>query len=345
MSQNLFMLDSGAFSVWNKGAEVDLDEYIRFCLKYDQCSYFVALDKIPGRPNNPRSLTPEAIQHACQVSWDNYQKMLTSLPIEKVIPVFHMGDSWDWLERYLDFGTPYIGISPANDKTTEQKMAWLREVIPRIFSSDGKPLIKTHGFAVTSFRLMKAMQWFSVDSASWLKQATYGTVYVPFPRQRHEYRYDVSPQLINVSPRSPSNNDFGAHWTNLTPLVKQRVSDYFESINVKIGEFEIVDVDEGYKRDSSIEIWYTKKRTQVVRTVEDGVSTCFKRRMRVNALFLKRANEVLPVDNIFFAAGETVSDDRIERNLQRRLMSFHALCGAKEESKAMINFKGWLERV
>ena len=90
------MIDSGAFSVWKSGLSVDLNEYIRFCLKYkDDLQVIVALDVIPGSIKDKGRLTKEAIQKACEEGWENYLKMLSAgLPKSKVVPVFHQFDGW-----------------------------------------------------------------------------------------------------------------------------------------------------------------------------------------------------------------------------------------------------------
>lgn len=316
-----FILDSGAFSVWNRGETIDLDEYIRFCSDAPTCSYYVNLDIIPGKPNDVKSKTPALIESACQGGWDNYQKMLKTLPLEKVIPVFHQGDSFNWLERYLNFGTPYIGISPANDRTTVQKLLWLDEVQKYIFDSQGNPIVKTHGFAVTSFRLMKTMKWHSVDSASWVRSAAYGTVYVPMLVSTG-WRYDVEPFLLSVSPKSPSREERQKHITTLSPTVKQQVLRYLEEKKMPVGDFEIVRVPEGYKRLEN-ELWYEKgKKDQIVRKISNGVVTCHQRRFYLNWQFLKNANAVLPVDHIYFAGAGGSLRDEIEYRLGNRLMAF-----------------------
>jgi len=58
---NLFMLDSGAYSVWSQGEELDIDDYIRFCLMYPEVDYYVSLDVILGVKGDPSSKTPETI--------------------------------------------------------------------------------------------------------------------------------------------------------------------------------------------------------------------------------------------------------------------------------------------
>lgn len=338
---NHFICDSGAFSVWNRGLKIDLDDYIRFCNQYPHCDVFVNLDIIPGRPNDPKSLTTENMKAAAMGGWRNYQTMLRTLPFEKVVPVFHMGDDFKWLERYMDFGTPYIGISPANDRTTDQKMAWLQEVKKYIVDSTGKLLIKTHGFAVTSFRLMKTGVFHSVDSASWVRQSAYGTIYIPHLRH-DEFIYSESPFLLSVSPKSPSRDERQAHITTLSPTVKQMVDRYLQKVlKMEVGDFEIVDVPEGYKREDG-ELWYLKGcKKQILRIKSKGLMTCHQMRFWANMKFLQNANKVLPVDHIYFAGAGGSLIDQIEYRLGRRLMSYHEIVTCK---KAKIVFEEHMRR-
>lgn len=324
-----FILDSGAFSVWNRGETIDLDQYIQFCVDHADCSYFVNLDIIPGKPNDVKSKTPSLIESACQGGWDNYQRMIKRLPLEKVVPVFHQGDSYDWLEKYLDFGTPYLGISPANDRTTEQKMTWLAEVKKYIFDSAGRPIVKTHGFAVTAFRLMKFMQWHSVDSASWVRSAAYGTVYVPMQR-KGEWRYDIEPFMLNVSPKSPTRDERQKHLTSLSPTVSAIVEKYLTEMRMPVGSYEVVQVPEGHKKGEN-ELWFEKgKKDKVVRTTKKGVMTCHQRRFYLNWQFLKNANDVLPVDHIYFAGAGGSLRDEIEYRLGNRLMAYPEISQCKK---------------
>ena len=150
------MLDSGAFSVWTKGETIDIDDYIRFCLDNPGVSYYIVLDVIAG--GNRRD---SDIESAEQATWDNYQYMLRQgLPMEKVMPVVHRGlGHTKWLEKYIDFGSPYIGFGQVGffGNLASQKRD-LDPISKVIFDSTGKAIVRTHGLAVTSFPLMKAFR-------------------------------------------------------------------------------------------------------------------------------------------------------------------------------------------
>lgn len=340
VNPNHLMLDSGAFSVWTTGAEIDIDVYINFCLRYPGVSYYVCLDKIPGNPGSEIRRTPELLEAAAEATWQNYLRMIERLPKEKVIPVFHRGESFRWLEKYLEFGCPYVGFGQiVFGGSKDSQRAYLREISKRVLDSAGRLIVKTHGFAVTSFPLMSFIPWHSVDSASWLKQAAFGVIYIPYRNNTGEYLYDRTPFLLNTSPKSPSRDDLGVHISNLSPTIKKTVYDYLDSIKAKVGKFEIVKVPSSYKKPPE-ELWFDKKKDSVIRTVEEGVVSSHQHRFRANAAYIRKANEVLPVDHIYFAGGEGSVDDRVEYRLVNRLMSYHKV-GASETTKGFRGFVRW----
>jgi hypothetical protein len=340
MSPNLLFLDSGAFSVWNSGGVVDIDRYIEFCLNHPGVSYYANLDAIPGKPGDASAPRVEAmIDAACEESFNNYKKMVARLPIEKVIAVYHRGEDIKWLQRYLDFGAQYIGIGQAvafGGKKDQKE--WLKTLWPLLLNSDRTLKVKTHGFAITSFDLMNFMPWHSVDSTSWLKQAAYGVVYVPY-RKGGEDDYSRAPFLLNCSPKSPSRHD-PFHITTLSPSIKEMVDDYFGRMKIRPGLHKVIDVPLGYKKTED-ELWFDKTKKQIIRIEQRGVVTCHQHRFRANAKYIQAANKVLDVEHIYFAGGEGSVDDHIEYNLRRRLMSYHKIGMVKDETLGKKAFLRW----
>lgn len=166
------ILDSGAFSAWNSGVTIDRSAYCEFILecrrRYPTAKFYpVNLDVIPGKQGE--SITHQQVEESAEKGWENYQFFKRN-GIE-TIHVFHEGESYKWLELFIK-EVDYIGISPCNDSSNPKKYEWLSETFHRI--PEGK---KTHGFAVTSQRLMKNFPWYSVDSASWGIMSGYGMVF------------------------------------------------------------------------------------------------------------------------------------------------------------------------
>ena len=166
-----FILDSGAFSVWSKGDTVDIEAYARFAKNFQALNpsnnlYVVNLDVLPGKFGQRPSQTQ--VEESARAGWDN-MLLLESKGL-KVIPVFHQHEDWAWLEK-MRAHTDYIGISPANDVSMEEKLEWLNKVFFRIRNT-----IKTHGFAVTSHHQRYNFPFFSVDSSSWTTPARFGRI-------------------------------------------------------------------------------------------------------------------------------------------------------------------------
>lgn len=173
------LLDSGAFSAWNKGKSIDFKNYISFCLQnIHKVDNIVNLDVIPASP----FVKPTKIQaeESVKKGLENYYTLIKNgIPEDKLIHVFHQGEDFKGLKFLIDNDFKYIGISPANDKNTKQKINWLDECMEYLIKNN-KPVIKFHGFGVTAFQILLKYPWYSVDSAAWtLRGGAYGLIDLP----------------------------------------------------------------------------------------------------------------------------------------------------------------------
>jgi len=90
------MLDSGAYSAWNRDETIDIDEYIAFIKKHRKLvDTYVNLDVIPGKYGRPR--TQQEVEASAKLSYENLQYMKSKGL--SPIPVFHQGERFHWLER------------------------------------------------------------------------------------------------------------------------------------------------------------------------------------------------------------------------------------------------------
>lgn len=160
--QNI-ILDSGAFTVWNSGGVMTLDDVISSYEKAlkvidNKCdAYLINLDVIPGSKGNKP--TKQEAATACEQSWQNY--LVLKEKFSNVLPVFHEDDDFEYLYKMMK-ETNYIAISPANDSSTKKRMIWLDKVYS-ILKAD----YKTHGLAATSEKIMQRYPFYSVDSINW----------------------------------------------------------------------------------------------------------------------------------------------------------------------------------
>ncbi len=167
--QMRLILDSGAFSAWSLGFEVNLDDYCEF-IKRNQSwvSAYVALDAISQNSHDPVTKMKAAEAAAAQ-SYENLLYM-RSKGLDPV-PVVHVAESYEWLDRILDLGCKYIGISASSLASRNEVDDWYAGAWARMVDSEGLPVVKVHAFGEGRFATMKKFPWFSADSASWIYQA------------------------------------------------------------------------------------------------------------------------------------------------------------------------------
>lgn len=101
------------------------------------------------------------------------------------VPVFHGDDGFDWLKRYIDDGHKLIMIGI--DAMFRHNQRQQKPYYDQVFNLLDKAKVKAHGLAVTG-ALMFAYPWYSVDSTSWIKCASYGQI-VSFSPQSGLIRY------------------------------------------------------------------------------------------------------------------------------------------------------------
>ena len=244
------ILDSGAFSAWTKKTEINLDNYCNWCLEnIDYIDYVVNLDVIPGSFGE-KNLPQSEIDRSAKKGWGNYEYMLSKgIPKEKLIHIFHQGEDYKWLEKMVA-AMDYIGLSPANDRTTNQKIDWLDSCMKYVTDDKGHPIVKFHGFAVTSLKLMMRYPWYSVDSTSWVMTSRMGSVYVPIFRNG-EYVYDENSWKVCVSEKSPNVKDAGKHITTFAPQARNVICNYF-----KLKGFTLEELASDYMKRDELNIIY-----------------------------------------------------------------------------------------
>lgn len=147
-----------------------------------------------------------------------------------VMPVWHFGSSEKWLEKYLEDGHDYIAIgglvpNPVTVVRPALDRLWARYLTDK----DGKPIVRVHGFAVTSFRLMRRYPWYSVDSTSWVKLAIYGKILIP--RQCAE-PFAQQPLLVSATDGRKGQSD---HADALSAREQDWVEQYLVSIGITGG--------------------------------------------------------------------------------------------------------------
>ena len=215
-------LDSGAFTAFTKNITIDIQEYIKFIKEHIQyIDVYVNLDVIGN----------------AEATWENQQIM------EKAglwpLPVFHsMFEDMKWLKKYIDAGHDYVGIGgiAGTDFNTKQVVKRLDDCFEYMCPGpDHLPIVKVHGFGITSVPLMIRYPWYSVDSTSWVLSGRFGAVYVP-KKKRGRYDFNEIPYKINVSDRSPSVKDAGKHISTFSEDERRAILSYFKEKGYELGE-------------------------------------------------------------------------------------------------------------
>lgn len=234
----LFFLDSGAHSLYTKHvikrkhadgyAFYDTKEFWQYVDAYagfikehhDSIDYYANVDVI----FNPKK------------SWE----VLKYLEREHglfPIPVIHYGTSLEWVHKHLREGYTYLGLGGLGQEATAKAYrSWADGVFEIICPPPNRlPIVKTHGFAMTAYELLKRYPWFSVDSATWTKVGANGCIMVPHKRGK-EFTFEIKPYHIIVSNESTTQESGGKHYKALSPNEKKTINEWLDLIEVPFGK-------------------------------------------------------------------------------------------------------------
>jgi hypothetical protein len=154
------ILDSGAYSVWKLGKQINLPEYCDYIDRNrDWIAHYVNLDVI--NPGNPEA--------AAAASFENLVYM-RSRGLDPM-PVFHVGEDISWLYKMLDLGCRHIGLSASSLVSRNQVDDWYAHAWSYLVNSDGLPLVRVHAFGEARYKSLVKFPWASADSASWIYEA------------------------------------------------------------------------------------------------------------------------------------------------------------------------------
>lgn len=178
-------LDSGAFSAFTQGVEIDIRRYSQFIRdNADVVDFASVLDSIG---NHEKTLTN--------------QKILEDLGTP-CLPCFHVGEPLELCQYYCD-NYEYMTIGGMVPVPNAKLRPWLDMVWDQVLTDDnGIAKTKVHGFGLTTFDLMQRYPWFSTDSSSWVQSARTGSILFP-----------DNNKAIPISERSPARKEFGQHYT------------------------------------------------------------------------------------------------------------------------------------
>jgi hypothetical protein len=141
------------------------------------------------------------------------------------LQIWHSGTEPEYLNLALR-ETDYLAIGGIADPYKRKAdLEWLFHTY--LCDPDyGYPLVQTHGFGMTSPRIVPALPWFSVDSSSWAQAGAYGKIYVPQGSPVEGYRYHKPPLIVRVSNETSYRSD---HIDNLLQPERNHVLECIEA--------------------------------------------------------------------------------------------------------------------
>jgi hypothetical protein len=276
-------LDSGAFSAWSQGKQINIQEYIAFIKAHlDSITVYANLDVIGD----------------AEATWKN--QMIMEKAGLKPLPVYHYGENIKWLQRILTKGYDYISLGGMVPISTGDLIHWLDDLFTHyICDEKGMPKVKVHGFGLTSLRLMLRYPFYSVDSTSWVVTGRMGSIYIPKFRD-NKWIYSEDSWKIAVSNRSPSNSEAGKHITTMSPMEKKILLNYITEKGYKLGTSDYKKVSQDYKLEDN-ERWAEKKpadknaKREIEIILEEGVSNKYQLRDELNIIFFLDLEKSMPV--------------------------------------------------
>lgn len=147
------ILDSGAFTAWNKGIQVDIEEFATFVKNHsDVIHSFFSLDVVGDAAASARNF--EYIQD-CGLN---------------PIPVFHAGSDLMVLDDMVAAGHNLIGIGGSVKMAADRRLAAITEIFDR------HPLQNFHFLGGGSADLLNGFAWHSADSTTWINARKYCVV-------------------------------------------------------------------------------------------------------------------------------------------------------------------------
>lgn len=177
-------IDSGAYSIHTGNAHTTTDEYIEYLNSIDDSiDVFAQLDKIPGTFRMPKS--PQDYVESAKLSWENFLYMRERVKSpHKLMPVHHMNESLEHLKMMLEWRDEngeklyYIGLSPSNDQSQQDKDIYLRNC-EDVIKASSNPEVKTHLYGMTALGALSRYKCYSADSISHRLIAGYCKVMSP----------------------------------------------------------------------------------------------------------------------------------------------------------------------
>lgn len=177
----MLMVDSGAFSVFNSGKTMDIDDYIRYINDNPMVDRFVEMDFIPGVVSG--KISADMSLKGAVESRNNYLYMLGKVrETHKVMPVFHYSEPWEYLKLMVETkhdGERYVPSICVSGPKTAGKQKEFTDFLAKCFAiikASANPNVEVHALGVGVVGVLESQPLFSADFASWVMSASNGTI-------------------------------------------------------------------------------------------------------------------------------------------------------------------------
>jgi len=149
-----FSLDNGAYTAWKQGKAFDFSGFIEFVkvwMQHPAFDWAVMPDVIDGSEEENDELL---------LRW--------TLPKEIGVPVYHMHESFDRLDRLVDTYN-YIALGSSGQYSQPNSKVWwerMNQIMAVVTDEQGKPRTKLHGLRMLDPRVFTKLPLKSADSTN-----------------------------------------------------------------------------------------------------------------------------------------------------------------------------------
>ena len=148
-----FVLDNGAFSFWKSNLETDWNgfyEWIHEWKYHPRFEWFLCPDVIGGNEKENDELIEQC-----------------PMPKHITVPVYHIGENYNRLEKMLSHDYPRIaiGTTPGYGLRSIKFINEMRKIFEIVCNNEGVPQVKIHGLRMLDPEIVKAFPFSSCDSA------------------------------------------------------------------------------------------------------------------------------------------------------------------------------------
>lgn len=216
---NKIFIDSGAYTAFNSGKEVDLDSYISYINEIgEHITCFANLDVIP------KGSDAASIRVGCEEGYKNFLYIQEHCKYGyKCNAVYHRKDPVEYLYKYIDFykshpDLKYIALGGMATTNSDDALRFGHKYCDIL--KKHLPDVNIHLFGCTRLNHIEHINCDSTDSTTWIKASIYGTVITPWGR-------------LNISDRR-SDEKCSVH--NFDEKSKQVVYKFIEGLGFTIDE-------------------------------------------------------------------------------------------------------------